>query len=466
MPRTKIVATIGPACDSPELLRALIDAGVSVARLNASHTSRDDLARRLSAVRAAAERAGRHVAVMLDLGGPKLRLGEVRDGTVLVPGERFSLLTGACLGDSRHACVTYANLPMDVPDGARLLIDDGRIELRVTERHDDALITEIVTGGPLGSHKGVNVPSVRLGVDAITEKDREDLAWGLDAGVDLVAQSFVRSADDVQRLRALMGDRPVPIVAKIEKHEAVSAIDEIIAAADAVMVARGDLGVETATEQVPVVQRRIVAACRAAGRPVIIATQMLESMTVSKRPTRAEASDVANAIFDEVDAVMLSGETAVGAYPAEAVAMMARIATVAEESLSGRATVAPVHGGRDDVTLAVSSAVSELACDLSLAAIVTATQSGATALAVAAHRPRTPIVAVTPLVAVARRLAVVWGVTPLVVAQHGTIDEMLVHAIAAVKDAGHASAGEMVALTGGVSVGVPGTTNLLQVTRV
>ncbi|PKQ37543.1 MAG: pyruvate kinase [Actinobacteria bacterium HGW-Actinobacteria-1] len=466
MPRTKIVATIGPACDSREILRSMIESGVSVARLNASHTSREDLARRLAAVRAASENAGRHVAVMLDLGGPKLRLGAVREGTMLTIGDRFTLITGECIGDGHHACVTYADLPSDVPDGATLLVDDGRIELRVIERHDDALVTQVVTGGPLGSHKGVNVPGVRLGLDAITERDREDLAWGIEAGVDLVAQSFVRSADDVVRLRELMGDTPIPIVAKIEKHEAVSAIDEIIAAADAVMVARGDLGVETATEQVPVVQRRIVSACRAAGRPVIIATQMLDSMTTSKRPTRAEASDVANAIFDEVDAVMLSGETAVGAYPAEAVAMMARIATVAEESLSGRAAVAPTHGGRDDVTLAVSTAVTELACDLSLAAIVTATQSGATALAVAAHRPRTPIVAVTPLAAVARRLAVVWGVTPLVVTEHDTIEEMLVHAVAAVRDAGYARSGEMVALTGGVSVGVPGTTNLLQVTRV
>ncbi len=466
MTRTKIVATIGPACDTPELLRGLITAGVSVARLNASHTSREDLARRLTAVREASESVGRHVAVMLDLGGPKLRLGEVRDGTVLVAGERFALLTGACVGDSRHACITYANLPADVPEDTRLLVDDGRIELRVIERHDDALVTEVVTGGPLGSHKGVNVPGVRLGLEAITDKDRDDLAWGLEAGVDLVAQSFVRTADDVVRLRELMGDRVVPIVAKIEKHEAVSAIDEIIAAADAVMVARGDLGVETATEQVPVVQRRIVAACRAAGLPVIIATQMLDSMTASKRPTRAEASDVANAIFDEVDAVMLSGETAVGAYPVEAVAMMTRIASVAEESLSGRAAVTPTHGGRDDVTLAVSTAVTELAFDLSLAAIVTATQSGATALAVAGHRPRTPIVAVTPVAAVARRLAIVWGVTALVVAQHGTIDEMLLHAVVAVRDAGYARTGEMVALTGGVSVGVPGTTNLLQVTRV
>jgi len=466
MPRTKIIATIGPASDSPVTLHTLVLAGMSVARLNASHTSRADLERRLAAVRAAADDAGRHVAVMLDLGGPKLRIGEVTPHTVLVAGQRFELLIGVCTGDVNRACVTYEGLPTDVPDGGRLLLDDGRIELRVVSRRPDALVTEVVVGGPLGSHKGVNVPGASLAIDAITDKDREDLAWGLDAGVDLIAQSFVRTADDVNRLRDLMGDRVVPIVAKIEKHEAVSAIDDIVAAADVVMVARGDLAVETATEQVPVVQRRIVTACRLAGKPVIIATQMLESMTAASGPTRAEASDVANAIFTEVDAVMLSAETAVGAYPVETVQTMARIATVAEESLVDRPSVQPEPGGCYDVTSAVSTAVYELACDLDLAAIVTATQSGATARTVAAHRPRTPILAVTPDAAVARRLSLVWGVVPLVVPQHGTIDEMLTSAVGAVRDAGYALPGQLIALTGGVAVGVPGTTNLLQVVRV
>lgn len=465
MPRTKIIATIGPASDSPEMLRALMLAGMSVARLNASHTPRADLERRLAAVRAAAAETDRHVAVMLDLGGPKLRVGEVVPHTVLTKGARFELVTGQCTGDSIRACVSYEGLPTDVPDDARILLDDGRIELLVVARRPDALVTEVIVGGPLGSHKGVNLPSVSLTIDAITEKDRDDLDWGLDAGVDIIAQSFVRTAEDVTRLRDLMVDRAVPIVAKIEKHEAVAAIDDIVAVADAVMVARGDLAVETATEQVPVVQRQIVAACRLAGKPVIIATQMLESMTVAARPTRAEASDVANAIFTEVDAVMLSAETAVGAYPVATVETMARIATVAEESLLDRPSVQPAPGGCYDVTSAVSTAVYELACDLELAAIVTATQSGATARAVAAHRPRTLILAVTPDAAVARRLALVWGVVPIVVAQHGSIDEMLKQAVAAVRDAGYALPGQLIALTGGVAVGVPGTTNLLQVTR-
>ncbi|HZL04902.1 MAG TPA: pyruvate kinase, partial [Coriobacteriia bacterium] len=415
MPRTKIIATIGPASDSPEVLRALVDAGMSVARLNASHSSREELDRRAHAVRAAAEAAGRHVAVMLDLGGPKIRVGEMAPGTVLVAGARFELRAAGCVGDSRGACVTYAGLARDVPVGAAVLLDDGRIELRVIAAGEGILTTEVLTGGPLTSHKGVNVPGVHLGVDAITDEDRADLAWGLEAGVDLMAQSFVRSADDVERLRALIGSAAVPIVAKIEKHEAVADLDCIVEAADAVMVARGDLGVETAPEQVPVIQRRIVSACRRAGKPVIVATQMLESMTTATRPTRAEASDVANAIFAEVDAVMLSAETAVGAYPVEAVATMARIAEVAEEALADDTLEEPEPGGRFDVTRAVSTAASQIERDLELAAIVTATQSGATARAVAAHRPRTPIVAVTSDEMVARRLALVWGVTPLVV---------------------------------------------------
>lgn len=465
MPRTKIVATIGPASDSPEALAALIAAGMSVARLNASHTSREALERRLAAVRAASAAAGAHVAVMLDLGGPKLRVGEVAPGTLLTEGARFELVTGECTGDATRACVSHAGLPADVPDGARLLLDDGRLELRAVGRREDTLVTEVVIGGPLGSHKGVNVPGVRLSVDAITPEDTDDLAWGIDDNVDFIAQSFVRSALDVSRLRALMGDQRIPIVAKIEKHEALDDIDGIVGAADAVMVARGDLGVETAPEQVPVAQRRIVAACRAAGKPVIIATQMLESMTTATRPTRAEASDVANAIFAEVDAVMLSGETAVGAHPVLAVATMARIAGTAEGSLTDRPEIATTHGDRGDVTRAVSAAVAELGRDLDLAAIVPATQSGATARAVAAHRPRVPIVAVTPDARVARRLALVWGVTPIVVPQHGTIDEMLSQAVAAVREAGYAAAGQMVALTAGVAVGVPGTTNLVQITR-
>lgn len=466
MPKTKIVATIGPASEAPSVLRRMIASGMCVARLNASHGSRDDLARRLRFVREAAADAGRHVAVMLDLGGPKLRVGEVDAGVVLERGARFELVAEQCVGSRQRVCLTHPEVIADIPPGARVLIDDGRIELAVESRDEDRLVTVVVAGGPLASHKGVNVPGIRLSLDAITEKDRDDLAWGLEAGVDFVAQSFVRGPEDVDALRGLMGEHAVPIVAKIEKHEAVERLDAIVEAADAVMVARGDLGIETATEQVPLIQRRVVALAREHGKPAIVATQMLESMVSSPRPTRAEASDVANAIFEQVDAVMLSAETAVGAYPAEAVETMARIAEAAEGELGAVGAGVQPRSARRDVARAVSAAACEIARVLDLAAIVTATQSGATARAVAAHRPATPIVAATPDERVARRVALVWGVRPLVVPQHGTIDEMLAHAVDAVRAAGLAKPGDLIALTAGVAVGVPGATNLVQVTQV
>jgi len=306
---------------------------------------------------------------------------------------------------------------------------------------------------------------VRLSVDGITARDLELLAWALEAGVDLVAQSFVRSADDVTRLRSAMGKRAVPIVAKIEKHEAMDALDAIVEAADAVMVARGDLGVELPLESVPAAQRSIVAAARTAGKPVVVATQMLESMTVALRPTRAEASDVANAIFDSVDAVMLSGETAVGAHPTHALATMDRIVRAAEQ-VAVETAWTPRPGASDDVATAVSRVACDLATDLDLAAIVTVTQSGATARAVAAYRPRVPVLAATADEAVARQLALTWGVRPVVIGAYDSIDEMIETAAAAARDTGLAAAGELIAVTGGVAVHVAGSTNFVQVHRV
>lgn len=465
MRATKIVATLGPATDAPGVLEALIAAGLDVARLNASHSSREDLGRRLAAVRAAAEAAGRHVAVMLDLGGPKLRVGEMAPGSVLVAGEAFELATSVCLGDATHACVDYVGLPDDLTVGDRVLLDDGRIQLRVTALRPDLVGTAVEVGGELTGRKGLNVPGVRLGVDAITPADEADLAWGLSAGVDLVAQSFVRSADDVRRLRALMGPRPLPIVAKIEKHEAAEELGAVVFAADAVMVARGDLGVETSPEDVPVIQRRIVEECHRTGTPVIIATQMLESMTTAARPTRAEASDVANAVFEGADALMLSAETAVGAHPLESFETMARIALTAEPHTDRRSWPAPELVAADDITGAVSGAVCDLAATLGASAIVTATQSGATARAVAARRPATPVLAATPDPAVARRLALLHGVVPAVVPRPATTDEMLRLAVDAARRAGLAHAGELVAVTAGVAVNQPGSTDLIQVRR-
>jgi pyruvate kinase len=462
--RTKIVATIGPASDSPEMLLMLVQAGMDVARLNASHGSRADLVRRLAAVRAAADRDGRHVAVMLDLGGPKIRVGEVAPGAVLVAGAAFTLSCDECVGDATQACVTYRGMADDVSVGDRILIDDGSIELAVTGCGDRRVDTIVKRGGPLTSHKGVNVPGVRLSVEAVTPKDLDDLAWGISAEVDLVAQSFVRAAEDITRLRRAMGKRRIPIVAKVEKHEAVEALDAIVAEADAVMVARGDLAVETSAEIVPVTQRHLVEACRAAGKPVIVATQMLESMVHSLRPTRAEASDVANAVFEGADAVMLSEETAIGDFPAEAVSTMARIAQTAEEE-GPPAEVPGVTAGRDDVTRAVSAAVCALATRLDVVAIVTATESGATARAVAAHRPAVPILALTPSPEVGRQLALVWGVVPHVVPRADGVEAMADLALDVARASGIARAGDLVAITAGVDANRTGSTDMLQVRR-
>lgn len=465
MRRTKLIATLGPATDAPEVLDALIAGGLNVARLNSSHADRAALERQLAAVRSAAGRAGRHVAVMLDLGGAKVRLGEVATGTVLALGQPFELRTGSGMGDASGASVNYAHLADDVAEGDRILIDDGRIELRVSDVTPGVVRTTVEVGGALSSRKGLNLPGVRLAMDGIAARDLELLAWALDAGVDLIAQSIVRSADDVVRLRSAMGERAVPIVAKIEKHEAMDALDAIVEAADAVMVARGDLGVELPLESVPAAQRRIVAAARTAGKPVVVATQMLESMTAALRPTRAEASDVANAIFDSVDAVMLSGETAVGAHPAHALATMDRIVRSAEEVAVEQPWV-PRPGASDDVAAAVSRVARDLATDLDLAAIVTVTQSGATARAVAAYRPRVPVLATTADEAIARQLALTWGVRPFVIGAYESIDAMIETAAAAARETGLAAPGELIAVTGGVAVNVAGSTNFVQVHRV
>jgi pyruvate kinase len=462
MRRTKIVATIGPACDAPGVLARVIAAGVDVARLNASHGSVEDLTRRLTAVRAEADAAGRTVGVMLDLPGPKLRIGEMADGVILHDGSDFRLVTGVCSGDATRGCVTYDSLPGDVSPGDRILLDDGALELEVVSTTAEEVVTRVVRGGPLLSHKGVNVPGVRLAVDGVTAHDLELLRWGLDAGVDLVAQSFVREATDVERLREAMGERPVPIVAKIEKHEALRDLDAIIATADAVMVARGDLAVETSPEAVPPAQRRIIAGCRGAGKPVIVATQMLESMIASPRPTRAEASDVATAVFEGADAVMLSEETAIGEFPVESVQTMDRVCRSAEEAGTFGFAIAENAPNWSPV----AAAAVDLARDTHACVIVTATKSGATARAVASLRPSQPVLALTPHPDVARWLALVWGVVPKVVDDTGAIEHTTELALRTVRASGLAAPGEHAVMTAGTTAGVSGSSDLVRVLTV
>ena len=457
--RTKIVATIGPACNEPGVLERVLAAGVDVARLNASHGEIADLARRLAAIRVWAGSAGRVVGILLDLPGPKLRVGVMAAGTVLSAGSEFVLSAGSGSGDATHACVSWDGLAADVSAGDRVLLDDGSLELQVLSAGGGDVVTRVVRGGALASHKGVNVPGVNLRIDGVTPHDLELLAWGLDAGVDLVAQSFVRSATDVERLRAAMGERLVPIVAKVEKYEALADLDGIVAASDAVMVARGDLAVETSPESVPPAQRRIVETCRVAGRPVVVATQMLESMTHAPSPTRAEASDVATAVFEGADAVMLSEETAIGEFPAEAVATMDRVCRAAEES----GPSVPVPPGEAATGSPVAAAAFALARDTGARVIVTATQSGATARAVASLRPPQPVLAVTPHASVAGALAIVWGVACAVGPATHTIEETTGSAVDAVRRLGFAGAGERVVLTAGTTTGVIGSTDLVRV---
>ena len=465
MRHTKIVATLGPATDDAEVLGALVAAGLDVARLNASHAGPAELATRLEAIRQASEQAGRPIAVMLDLAGSKLRVGDIGEGTRLVEGERFVLTSAEVVGDSGRANINYEGLAKDVSIDDRILLDDGHIELIVESSGGEEVVTRVVVGGELSSHKGVNVPGVNLGVESVTRYDRAMVEWAIAKGVDLVAQSFVRHADDIRSLKTLMRDTPIPVVAKIEKYEAIEGLEEIVRAADAVMIARGDLGVETAVESVPVLQRRILSVSRASGTPVIVATQMLESMTHASRPTRAESSDVANAIFDQVDAVMLSGETAVGDHPALVVETMRKIVTSAEGSVHDMPAEAVYRSGgaRHDVPEALSAAVCDLAQDLDLAAIITATQSGATARSVVRHRPMTPVVAATPYEAVARSLQIVWGVHPVVVPLADDTDEMIESVVAATRDRGLVSPGDRVVVTAGISTRVQGATDLILV---
>ncbi len=461
MRRTKIVATIGPATADAAVLDSLVAMGLDVARLNASHNEEDELAAALAAVRAASERSGKLLGVMVDLPGPKIRIGAVAEGSFLTSGAAFDLVPGDCMGDSEHACVTWRGMWRDLSPGDRVLVDDGRIVLETLRADETAVHTRVVEGGPLKSRKGVNVPGVRLSVPSITERDLRLAAWARDAGVEFVAQSFVRSPSDVARVREVLGPDGPALVAKIEKHEAVAALDAIIAAADAVMVARGDLGVEMPVEAVPVLQRQIVACARSSRKPVIVATQMLESMIHEPAPTRAEASDVATAIFEGADAVMLSAETAVGDHPVEAVAMMARIAQAAEAAFESPPRTSSARSR--NVAAAVSAAVVTLAENLDVAAIVTATRSGSTARAVAGLRPHVPVVGVTTEIETARRLTLVWGVTPVLVPPQPTVDETFAGAVSATCDAGLAKSGDLVALTAGVAVNVSGTTDLIRV---
>ncbi|MHB1131437.1 MAG: pyruvate kinase [Chloroflexota bacterium] len=470
MRRTKIVATIGPASAPETVMRQMLRVGLDVARLNFSHGDHATHTDYLDRLRRLAVEEGTNLAVLQDLQGPRLRIGSLAGGEVeLVAGQTFTLTSRQVVGTAEEAHVEACDLPRDVHAGDTILIDDGLLELAVQRTTPTDVVCQVIIGGPLRPHKGINVPGVTLTVPAITEKDEADLALGLRLGVDYVALSFVRSAEDVLALRALMGrlGGQAPIIAKIEKHEAVARFDDILAAADGVMVARGDLGVETSPEDVPVMQKMVIAKCNAVGKPVITATQMLNSMVVNPRPTRAEASDVANAIFDGTDAVMLSAESSVGRYPVGAVGMMARIAIKAESALPSAALQSRLAGmTTNNVTDSIGRATVEMASALGARAIISMTDSGYTARMVARHRSPVPIMAMTPDEQTRRRLALTWGVRAALVPHYRTVDEMLALAERAAVESGVAARGDVVLITAGLPIGVGGRTNLLKVQTV
>ncbi|GBC86245.1 Pyruvate kinase [bacterium HR12] len=460
----KLVCTLGPASADPAVLTGLLEAGADVLRVNLSHGTPEEQAALVAAARHAAASLGAEPAIMADLPGPKIRLGELREGRVtLETGARFLLRPGGAPGDAEGAPTTYPGLGRDLRPGDRVLLADGAVEL-VVRGSGETVVTEVARGGVVRSGAGLNVPAERLSLPAITERDREALARALDLGVDLVAQSFVREAADVIGLRALMAPRPVPIVAKLETRPAVERIEEILARADAVMVARGDLGVELPMEEIPILQKELLRAARAAGRPAIVATQMLESMIQAPRPTRAEASDVANAVLDGADAILLSAETAIGAYPVGAARAAARIAEVAEERGGAFRAPGPVCTHRDEASAVAHAAAALAEDDPSLVAIACYTESGRTAGLLAAERPRVPVFAFVPDVAVRRSLQVRFGVRPVPAERPADTDAMIALMDRGLRDRGLAREGDAVLMVAAMPAG-KASTNMLKVHR-
>jgi pyruvate kinase len=464
MRRTKIVCTIGPASESEEMIGKLVAAGMNVARINFSHGTPEYQRTLIERIKKVRKEMGQPVAILMDLQGPKIRIGNVKGTAVqLLPGQEYVLTSEPLLGDEKRASVSLTSLPHEVAAGHSILLADGNIELRVERVVPPEIFCRVVVGGSLSSHKGINLPGSEVHVDSLTPKDRKDIEIGIEAGVDAIALSFVRTASDVEAMKKLVtnGGGHVPIIAKIEKHEAVANIDQIVAVSDAIMVARGDLGVEIDIERVPLVQKTIIRKCNELGKPVITATQMLVRMVENPRPTRAEATDVANAVLDGTDAVMLSEETAVGKYPVEAVMMMDRIVRSAETSLDVQKFEHQREQG--NIRDAISRSSYHIAREIGAAAIITPTWSGSTASMVARFRPKQPILATTPNEQALDFLSLVWGVVPVFIPPSETTDDMIRFSISAARNAGHIRAGDQVVVTGGAPLRSAGKTNFLKV---
>ncbi|WP_153123962.1 pyruvate kinase [Peribacillus tepidiphilus] len=470
MRKTKIVCTIGPASESVEKLCKLIEAGMNVARLNFSHGSHEEHAARIKNIREAAKITGKQVAILLDTKGPEIRTHNMENDAIeLRAGSNVIISMTEVLGTPEKFSITYEGLIEDVRVGSKILLDDGLIGLEVTKvDHDHKEIhTTVLNSGVLKNKKGVNVPGVSVNLPGITEKDAQDIVFGIEQGIDFIAASFVRRASDVLEIRELLEKHQathIQIIPKIENQEGVDKIDEILEVSDGLMVARGDLGVEIPAEEVPLVQKDLIKKCNALGKPVITATQMLDSMQRNPRPTRAEASDVANAIFDGTDAIMLSGETAAGSYPVEAVQTMHNIASRAEQALNHKEILSiRSKDNEHNITDAIGQSVAHTTLNLDASAIITPTESGHTARMISKYRPKAPIVAVTSDERVSRRLALVWGVYPQIGQKANSTDEMLEIAIQEGLNSGLVSHGDLVVITAGVPVGETGTTNLMKI---
>ncbi|WP_305852445.1 pyruvate kinase [Halobacillus salinarum] len=468
--KTKIVCTIGPASETVETLTKLIEAGMNVARLNFSHGDFEEHGARIKNIREAAAATGKTVAILLDTKGPEIRTGSLKDGEVyLEKGSTVYVTMDDIEGDAERFSVTYPGLINDVHPGSKILLDDGLVELYVEEIHKDEneIKATVLNNGPLKNKKGVNVPNVSVNLPGITEKDAKDIEFGIEQGVDFIAASFVRRASDVLEIKELLEKHnaiDIQIIPKIENQEGVDNIDEILEVSEGLMVARGDLGVEIPAEDVPLVQKQLIRKCNRAGKPVITATQMLDSMQRNPRPTRAEASDVANAIFDGTDAIMLSGETAAGDYPVEAVQTMQNIASKTETGLNYKQILSERSKHSDmTITDAISQSVTHTAINLNVNAIVTPTESGHTGRMISKYRPQAPIVAVTASEAVNRKLSLVWGVYAVMGPHAYSTDEMLDVAVDQSIASGVVSRGDRIIITAGVPVGESGTTNLMKV---
>ncbi|HEK85288.1 MAG: pyruvate kinase [Candidatus Saccharicenans sp.] len=465
--KTKIVVTIGPKSRSPEVIRALVEAGASIFRLNFSYGTYDEHQENIRNIRKVSEETGKEVSILQDLQGPKIRLGEIAGNLVkLNVGQDFVLVEKNVLGDSRQASITSPEILKDIKPGEAIFINDGLIKLKVKETLPGSIVTEVISGGEIGSHQGLNFPQSRLSLKALTEKDKQDLVFGLESGIDLVALSFVRSREDLRHFKEFMksAGKNVPVVAKIEKWEAVHNLEEIIAEAEAIMVARGDLGVELPVEKVPIIQKKIISLSRANGKPVITATQMLNSMINNPGPTRAEVNDIANAILDGTDAVMLSNETAAGQYPVESVEMMRRIISETEGSDIFRTWLEQTSEPQESsITEAIAFSVKKTAGRVRAKVIITATETGRTASIISKYRPGLPILALTPRKEALRFLNLCWGVYPYLVDQFGSVDEILRQGPKIAAKAGFLRPGEIYMITCGTHTRISGSTNLFKV---